>query len=146
MGGGKAFVDVLDEVLGAGSKVQVPGSGFRVATAPFFWFEQGLQPSAHDHIAHRPLIEDTAPPPRGPRRSLSAKQQLALDALVGLGARIDADFTDGELRRAFRGLALRYHPDRHPATNDGERARLGGLFAEACHAYENLNTVAQTVP
>jgi preprotein translocase subunit Sec63 len=89
--------------------------------------------------------EVTPPPPRRPKRSLSARHLQALDALVGLGARIAADFTNDELRRAFRGLALRYHPDRHPTTDDGEKARLSGLFAQACDAYEHLKSVPQTL-
>jgi DnaJ-like protein len=155
MGGGKAFVEVLDEVLGEGprsgfqvpgSDVRVPGSGFGVATYPFFWFEQGLKPSAQRQVSHQPIFEAAAPPPpRRPRRSLSAKHQQALEALVALGARIDADFTDDELRRAFRGLALRYHPDRHPASTNGEKVRLSGLFAQACDAYEDLKTVPHTI-
>jgi hypothetical protein len=149
MQGGKAFVDVLDEVLGSGAEVHVPGSAFqipasglRVATYPFLWFEQGLT-AAQSPIADRPS-PGAPPPPRRPAPTLSPKQQQALDVLVGLGAGIDADFTDDDLRRAFRGLARRYHPDRHPASSDGEKARLSRLFAQACHACEHLKSAART--
>ena len=39
------------------------------------------------------------------------------------------------LRRAYRKLARRYHPDRHPASSLAERERLARLFAEATEHY-----------
>ena len=69
------------------------------------------------------------------------KQQEALDALIGLGARLDAEFTQDELRAAFRMLALRYHPDRHVSSSDAERERLAMLFTRAHDAYERLKVI-----
>ena len=69
------------------------------------------------------------PPPPPPPRVLSAREQDALRELVALGADLRADFTVRELRSAFRLLALRYHPDRHPHSSDAERARLARMFA-----------------
>ena len=69
-------------------------------------------------------------PPR-PARMLTPNQRVALDALVALGADLQSDFTAHELRSAFRALALRYHPDRHPTSREAERTRLARLFADA---------------
>jgi hypothetical protein len=73
-----------------------------------------------------------------PRRRLTAAQQNAFDRLIALGAPLDAAFTADELRSAFRLLARRYHPDRHPGADAGERSRLAALFADAHRAYTDL--------
>lgn len=84
-----------------------------------------------------PRVEVKRPPQR-PRRVLSPTEQRALDRLVDLGATIDASFTAEELRSAFRALARRYHPDRHPKASATERARLSSLFAQLRQAYTDL--------
>jgi hypothetical protein len=149
MGGGKAFVDVLDEVLDGYESIASaprPDARCRVATPSYIppahapWLSA---PSGHPGpAASAPRAEAAPPPPpRGPRRTLSMKQQEALDALVALGAEIDPDFTVDELRSVFRTLALRYHPDRHVGSSEREQARLAALFARAHEAYERLKTV-----
>jgi len=72
--------------------------------------------------------------PRAARR-LKPAEQSALQTLVKLGAALDVSFTARELRTAFRSLAQRYHPDRHPGANEAERTRLGQTFAELTSAY-----------
>src|SRR5207245_686341 len=77
-------------------------------------------------------FKNAAPVPtplRRPRR-LTPAQQRALDALVTLGAAIASDFSERELRTAFRGLARRYHPDGHPGSSDAEKARLARTFSD----------------
>jgi hypothetical protein len=79
----------------------------------------------------------TAPQAR-PRRSLSPRQQDALRAFWGLGARLAVDFTEPELRSAYRLLARRYHPDSHPGTSGTETARLARIFANLTDCYRLL--------
>ncbi len=99
------------------------------------------------HAAHSPgVLPRTAVYAAGgeapPRRRLSAVQQQALDCLRGLGCRsLGPDFTVGELKSAFRSLAFRYHPDRHPGSGDAERAQLSRAFAGLCDAYRTLTYV-----
>jgi DnaJ domain len=104
----------------------------------FFDFSApGRQPFASSR-AWRP-----APPPTPRRlvRHLTTIQQNALHELNALGASLARDFTDAELRAAFRDLARRYHPDRHPRSSDAERARLAMLFARTHSSYRVLQTV-----
>ena len=51
---------------------------------------------------------------------------------------LDAAHTPDALRRAYRALAHRYHPDRHPSSGPAERERLARLFAEATEYYRLL--------
>ena len=125
---GQAFVEVLDAMLdGDNSAAAAVPRAVRIATPSLFILRET-----------RPIIAST---PR-PRRMLSMKQQDALDTLLELGARIDRDFTDQELRGVFRALAMRYHPDRHVNADEQERTRLAVLFTRAHAAYELLKTSA----
>ena len=91
--------------------------------------------------AGAPRRADLAGPPRPvprPARTLTPRQQDALDQFIALGARVSADFTRDELRTAFRSLARAYHPDRHPGIGASEKARLSSKFALVRGAYELL--------
>lgn len=148
MGGGKAFVEVLDEVLAGfnpAEPVRRPGAGLGYATPSILFFDAGLR--------HYPESAAVVPPmstwvsnserrstPSRPQRALSPQEQEALAAFVQLGADIGDDFTHAELRSVFRSLALRYHPDRHPGSSDGEKARLSVSFAQLHAAYETLKS------
>lgn len=57
-------------------------------------------------------------------------------ALCRLGVGQNADL--GEVRRAFRRLALTEHPDRHPEACAEERLRLHRSFVELSRAYHAL--------
>jgi len=75
-------------------------------------------------------------------RELTGEQQRALAGLIALGARLDADFTPRELQSAFRSLARRYHPDRHPGSTDAERTTLSQQFAAVLDHYRRLCAIA----
>jgi hypothetical protein len=77
-----------------------------------------------------------------PQRTLSPNQRDALNQLIGLGARLDTDFTIQELRSAFRELARAFHPDRHPGTKPVEKAHLSTAFVALRHAYDTLKAAA----
>jgi hypothetical protein len=92
-----------------------------------------------------PAASRTAPVtmPARPVRRLTVVQRRSLDALIGFGAAIHADFSAGQLRSAFRTLALRYHPDRHPFADNSEKAALASHFSAMTTSYETLLTVLE---
>jgi hypothetical protein len=78
-------------------------------------------------------------PARKPARRLTVAQQRALDALRAAGAiELTADFSEAELKSAYRTLARRFHPDRHPSADAVERARLAQIFGRVSEAYREL--------
>ena len=82
-----------------------------------------------------------------PRRSpFFPGLRQALEKFIWLGAAVGLDFSATELRSAFRVLALRYHPDRHPGIADVERARLGRIFAELSECHRQLVAVVAPIP
>lgn len=74
------------------------------------------------------------------RRRLTRAQSRALEAFNQLGAGIRVDFSAGELRSAFRMLARRYHPDRHPDASVVDRHRLAWQFTTIRNSYQTLLT------
>jgi hypothetical protein len=84
------------------------------------------------------LVRPLPPPPPPPPRSLTASQQRAMEKMIRLGADLSADFTARELRTAYRTLARRFHPDRHPASTDSEKAGLARVFADLNESHQRL--------
>ena len=146
-----AFSEVLDEFVVGSATPGVAAAGRwhpGIATRSLFWFEGSTG------VTSRRPVTPTAQPGRDvPRfhvvraarttaRMLSPRQHLALAQLIALGADLDADFSGDQLRSAFRSLARRYHPDRHPGISDSEKKRLSATFATVKVAYEQLKDAA----
>ena len=47
--------------------------------------------------------------------------------------------SDDDIRKAYRKLALKWHPDRHSSKSDEERAHAEVMFKDLAEAYEVLN-------
>ena len=76
---------------------------------------------------------------RRPPRTLNARMRSALDVLRATGATdLEDDFLSAELKRAFRRLARRAHPDMHPGVTDHESRCLVARFREIHEAYQTL--------
>ncbi len=78
------------------------------------------------------------PAPPRPVRALTGAQQQSLDGLNELGAHLTSGFTGQELRRAYRAIAQRVHPDRQHDCGEAERARRARLFVAATAHYRHL--------
>jgi hypothetical protein len=109
-----SFAEILDAHLGC---TNVPTAAAQVSarpiTAPLFAFECPLP-------ATRQIPLEAPRPVR-----LTAAERQTLDAAQ----------TPAALRRAFKALARRYHPDSHPGCTAPEHSRLARLFAEATEHY-----------
>ncbi len=145
------FAEVLDETLrGFQPPADVSDRQQRFRTAPLhpFLFNRIDCPALRTRIAGAASVLAPAPietvpvrrAPARPARRLTAAQQRSLDAFVQFGARITQDFSGPELRSAFRGLARRYHPDRHPHASDSDKAALSRQFTAIASSYETLAT------
>jgi hypothetical protein len=93
-------------------------------------------------VAPRPR-RTCVPEPRSkaPRRlrPLGPAEHAALEHLRSAGAAaLGDDFTAADLKRAFRALALRYHPDRHPAGSSAQHRELARTFARVHESYRTL--------
>ena len=75
---------------------------------------------------------------------LTAMQWRSLDTFNRLGASLPVDFSAGDLRSAFRLLARRYHPDRHPGATAPDRQRLAQQFTSLRTSYETLLTALES--
>ena len=104
--------------------------GPRAARTP-----EPLRPPEFLHGRQRRRDRDAAAPP-----PTAARQTSRDRALSRLGLSTDA--TPEHVRAAFRQLARRWHPDRHPAAGDRTRAALCRRFAEISAAYQELMALA----
>jgi hypothetical protein len=125
-----------------------PGARHRPLTSPLFVFDfprpvlhdsdWDLRNAAHARSRTQGSAAPFTEPPSTARTPLNAGEKRALMALNALGADLGDDLSVATLRRAFRRLARRYHPDRHPGSSTAELERLARLFAEATGHYRVL--------
>lgn len=62
-----------------------------------------------------------------------ARRKMAL-AILDLGS----EATEGDIKKSYRNLVKKYHPDRNPDVNEEERAEYAQRFLEIQDAYEEL--------
>jgi len=136
----RSFAEVLEDTIRRMSVEAAPRTGRNWAA----------QPVPHLNAAFilarpptNPLPRWPHAFPRAPRRPhhLTAAEQRALRCFLALGGVVADDFTAQELRREYRRLAHRYHPDRHRDASPAERALLARQFAEATESYRCLAPV-----
>lgn len=146
-----SFADALDEKLeqAPGTPSDRSAAQARVATPPLWDIPvQACRLAAHIRTSwveagHASVARET-PPVAAPNielpRRLTKTQRRALQKLRGLGADLDPSFSEHQLRTAFRALAKRFHPDRHPGSSPAEKERLAWTFASLREAYRELRT------
>lgn len=113
--------------------VPPPASMLFASDMPFRCSRVAWVSSAYGRPVARVRPEPARPAPR-----LSSAQRAALECLRGFGAGLDEACSDDELKSAFRNLALRFHPDRHPQVADGDREYLASAFGRITEAYRVL--------
>ena len=142
MRGGRTFEDVLAAELEAGRDDRSWGRpSDRPVTPPLFIFG-----TPEFHFRQSPFRQATSPSigERPAERALplltrlTADEQRALGLLNDLGADLTGTPSSSDLRRAYRRLARRYHPDRHPGSGQAEQVRLSRLFAQLTDGYRVL--------
>jgi hypothetical protein len=92
--------------------------------------------SPREYLHGRPRARDRATARRGPevaRRHAVGKRTEALSVLG-----LDEDASLSDVTRAFRDLASRLHPDRHPDVPDPVRRAIEQRFAALSAAYHTL--------
>jgi hypothetical protein len=116
-----SFAEILDTHLGCTPvPPPTPVWSSRPLTTPLFAFELPL-------TAQRGTVQPRVEPALPAR--LTPLERKTLDEAQ----------TPDALRRAYRTLAHRYHPDRHPGCSAADRGRLAHLFAEATDHYRRLS-------
>lgn len=133
----QTFADLLDDALQRPRRSAAP-----VATA---WASRlvadvATAPLVGRSLTARPprwLVDDTPRPPR-PDHRFTSVEALAFGRFATLGGALARNFSAGDLRREYRLLAQRYHPDRHTAAAALERETLAARFAEVTACYRCL--------
>ncbi len=160
MRAGATFAEVLDAALGAERETPAshqPDVRYSPSGYPFL-FLNGQTPASRPPLAARvvrgtfdtpvaargPRVSPARPVPRQAPHHLSPPEQRAFLDLVRHGAELSDDFTLAELQRAFRALARRHHPDRHPGASPAEQSRLSAIFISVAASYRRLLESART--
>lgn len=96
-----------------------------------------LEPTEFLHGRRRQRDAETPSPPRvpvdTPRMPIDTPRARALRTLG-----LDGEPSAEDVRAAFRLLARRWHPDRHPQAGEQTRAALCRRFSEIATAYQQL--------
>ena len=138
-----SFADLLDEALRGAASDPAAAAARAWAAAPL---PGQASPLLFARATTSALPRWFPLPEARPRRDvhrLNELQQRAFDLLASLGATLPGDFSAPELRREYRRLARRYHPDRHCAASVSEREVLARHFAEATAGYRCLREVVE---
>lgn len=98
-----------------------------------------VRPARSDEVAGRLLESKDVLPGRPRKRGPEALHRRAPsrgEALQVLG--LEPGATRHDIQQAFRRLAHRYHPDRHPEVSAVQKAKLMVQFSHLTHAYHTL--------
>lgn len=136
-----SFQQILEERLQARRPQSQSGQGIEQETETHLFDQDpahlaflmgSIGPSFFRPQANRIYPARPKPPP--PPHSLTEGQQKAYNFFILQGAALNPAFTSRELKKAFRALALKLHPD----TNKGATV---GPFLDLKNNYETLSEI-----
>lgn len=123
-----------------------PGLSFQLAGAPVESAPRAhAYPRAVSPRVHVPRGQAPAASRPGCLRTAAEREAAALFERLG-GPRLGRVFFEDELKRAYRALARRVHPDAHPACLPDQRRRLAASFAALTGAYRTLLSTMERPP
>jgi len=142
---------VLDEALARSVQERAHEPAASTASASS-WAWRSEPPLGSAFLFARPLTSAAPrraagaaqPRPRRPAHRLTDVQRAAFERMLLLGADLADDFTAEDLRREYRELARRYHPDGHARCGALEQAQLARSFAAAAEDYRILRELVDT--
>jgi hypothetical protein len=148
----RTFAEMLDAALAAPVEPGLRGGSLTMPADdpyPAVYFRALRSLGVDLQTIQRPAPPSARPAVTPPHRTsatrlLTAAQRDALNAMNELGAGLTPEFTTADLRRAFRSLARRCHPDARFDAGPAERARLTRVFAAMQDAYRCLLNVPRT--
>jgi DnaJ domain len=140
----ESFADVLEAALG---RVPADPAGVSMPSRRA-WAAGGAPQAPAAFLFARPLTTAVsrwpavaAATPRRPDHTFSADERRAFNRLLDLGARLEANFSADDLRREYRRLAQRYHPDRHRGGSDVEQGHFARTFADLTERHRCLRSL-----
>ena len=153
---GRSFADVLDATV-AGEMRQVPpprapppacSRTEPLTGAAYPWWPGAARFARADAGTGTPRPRPMPLPTPRVSRTLTPPQRAALDALRQAGAcELSGGCSEADLKRAFRRLARRLHPDAHPWADGSAASELAAAFGRVREAYETLlGAVVRPIP
>jgi len=141
MGTQVSFQQILEEKIQARSPESRTGSTFDQSTqvqdpAHLAYLMGHLGPSYFRPATTKIYPSRPKPPP--PPHTLSMEQSMARDFFFLQGVELTPAFSQRELKRAFRTLALKLHPDMNKGAS--------GAFIELKNHYETLSDLFIKTP
>lgn len=89
-----------------------------------------------------PPREKAEPPAQPQAAPWTFEQQLAIDQLIRMGAPLKLNSSYEEIKKAYRTLVHRFHPDRHQHLTEAEQRLLADKFRFVVEAFQLFEKAA----
>mgnify|MGYP003393341006 CR=1 FL=1 len=160
--GQRTFAEILEEKLTGGTPPPKPATEgkrakIRLETVLPWWNLQSAPPhprtprpdayprtheQTHEQTKGKTTSEPVSNTPPTSRNQWSFEQQLALDQLIRMGASIRLDSPYADVKKAYKKLIRKFHPDQHQNSSPALQKRMTEQLRaviEAFSLFEKLN-------